>query len=384
MVANLYLAPLKQKITQPFLNAFISANSLKIFAKQILEWYATHKRELPWRDSADPYNIWLSEIILQQTRVAQGLPYYLSFVDAFPTVKDLAAAPLDQVLRLWQGLGYYSRARNLHACANQVASEYGGVFPDSAKSLQKLIGIGPYTSSAIASIAFNEKVPVVDGNVYRLLSRLFDDPTDISGSSAYKHFYTKALELIPADQPGEFNQAMMEFGATHCTPKSPDCRSCIFKMQCASYINGTVSKRPVKLKKVKVTDRFLNYFLFEFEDRVLVNQRSGKDIWQGLHDFYCIEGDLPQEELLSRLAEAIGDDAVRTCVIESQSANIKYVLTHQRLNAKFFRLSLTDKRVYEGLAQKHLLLDLPKVELKNLAKPILIENYLKSGALSLF
>ncbi len=356
---------------------------MKIFAKQILEWYARHKRELPWRDSADPYRIWLSEIILQQTRVAQGLPYYLSFVDTFPTVNDLAAAPLDQVLRLWQGLGYYSRARNLHACAKQVVSEYGGVFPNSAKALQELTGIGPYTSSAIASIAFDEQVPAVDGNVYRLLSRLFDDPTDISGSGAYKHFYNKALGLIPKDQPGEFNQAMMEFGATHCKPKNPDCQSCIFVAQCASYINGSVSLRPVKLKKVKVTNRFLNYFMFEFRDRILVNQRAGKDIWQGLHDFYCIEGDLPEEELLSRLAEAIGDDVVRACVIESQSATIKHVLTHQRLNARFFRLSLTDREVYEELAQNHLLLDVPKAKLKNLAKPILIENYLKSGALSL-
>lgn len=357
---------------------------MKIFAKQILRWYESHKRELPWRDSADPYRIWLSEIILQQTRVAQGLPYYHSFVDAFPTVNDLAIAPVDQVLRLWQGLGYYSRARNLHACANQVVSEYGGNFPTSAKLLQGLVGIGPYTSSAIASIAFNERVPVVDGNVYRLLSRLFDDPTDISSSSAYKHFFNKALELIPADQPGEFNQAMMEFGATHCTPKNPDCRSCIFNTRCEAYANDTMSERPIKLKKVKVTNRFLNYFLFEFEGRILVNQRAGKDIWQGLHDFYCIEGNLSQEEVLSRLAEDIGDDAVKACVIESQSAAIKHVLTHQRLTAKFFRLSLTDGGTFERLAQNHQLLDLPQSELNNLAKPILIENYLKSGVLSLF
>lgn len=384
MVANLYLAPRKEKITRPFLNAFVCANSLKIFAQQILEWYATHKRDLPWRASSDPYKIWLSEIILQQTRVAQGLPYYYSFIEAFPTVHDLASAPEDQVLRLWQGLGYYSRARNLHACAQQVVSEYGGEFPDTAKALKSLKGIGPYTSSAIASMAFNEPVPVVDGNVYRLLSRLFDDPTDISSSAAYRHFYNKALELIPSRQPGNFNQAMMEFGATHCTPKNPDCQSCIFSASCKAWANGTVKDRPVKLKKVKVTNRFLNYFLFEFQDRVLINQRSGKDIWQGLYDFHCIEGDLSQEDLLSRLSEEIGTDLVKACVLESQSASIKHILTHQKLNAKFFRISLMNKDAYSGIANKLNLLDSSQEELKGLAKPILIENYLKSGALSLF
>ena len=384
MVANLYLAPRKQKITQSFLKAFICANSLKIFAQQLLEWYARHKRDLPWRGTADPYSIWLSEIILQQTRVAQGLPYYYNFISSFPTVQDLAQAPLEQVLRLWQGLGYYSRARNLHACAQQVVSEFDGKFPASAEGLKKLKGVGPYTASAIASMAFNEQVPVVDGNVYRVLSRLFDDPTDISGSRAYHHFYDIAAELIPAEHPGEFNQAMMEFGAIHCTPKNPDCPSCVLAAHCQAYANHTVANRPVKLKKVKVTNRFLNYFIFTYQDRVLVNQRTGKDIWQGLHDFYCIEGKLSQEDLLSHLNEAIGSTLMKGCILESRSTNVKHVLTHQRLSISFYTFAVPHEEVFLAVATKLKVMDTSMEKLMALGKPILIENYLKSGALSLF
>lgn len=384
MVANLYLAPRKEKISQPFLNAFICANSLKIFAQQLLEWYATHKRDLPWREDDNPYHIWLSEIILQQTRVAQGLPYYYRFVEAFPTVNDLAHAPLEQVLRLWQGLGYYSRARNLHACAQQVAFEFDGRFPDTSDELKKLKGVGPYTAAAIASISFDERVPVVDGNVYRLLSRLFDDPTDISASQAHGHFYDIAMRLMPARRSGDFNQAMMEFGATHCTPKTPDCHSCVFAGHCKAYANKTITDRPVKLKKVKVTHRSLNYFIFGFQDRVLVKQRSGKDIWQGLHDFYCIEGKLSQEDLLSQLADNLGEELMKDCLLESLSTNVKHVLTHQKLNTSFYRFSVKQEGAYLLISEKLKLMDTSIEKLKTLGKPILIENYLKNGALSLF
>ncbi len=384
MRANLYLPPRKQNRSPPFLEHLICANSLKIFAKQILRWYGAHKRDLPWRETRDPYKIWLSEIILQQTRVTQGLPYYRKFIEAFPGVDDLAAAPLDRVLRLWQGLGYYSRARNLHACAQQVVEEYDGVFPTSAKELQKLKGVGPYTASAIASMAFDEKVPVVDGNVYRVLARLNDDDTDISSSTAYRHFYNLALQIISEDEPGEFNQAMMEFGATHCTPKSPLCEGCIFQNSCLAYQNGTVAQRPVKLKKVKVTHRSFHYLIFQYNDQVLVRQRVGKDIWQGLHDFYCIEGDLDQEGLLSRLAATLGDEVMGDYILENQSTVIKHVLTHQRIAARFYRLRMASEEVLEATSAKLGLMQVEQAELDHLAKPILIENYLKNGALSLF
>ncbi|MEM8893594.1 MAG: A/G-specific adenine glycosylase [Bacteroidota bacterium] len=357
---------------------------MKIFTKQILQWYGVNKRDLPWRASKDPYKIWLSEIILQQTRVAQGLPYYRKFVEAFPTVNDLAEAPVDTVLRLWQGLGYYSRARNLHACAKQIVDEYGGNFPDSAQELLKLKGVGPYTASAIASMAFNEVVPVVDGNVYRVLSRYDDDSTDISGGTAYSHFYSRAQELISSNHPGEFNQAMMEFGATHCTPKAPLCADCIFQLDCKAYQNNTVLDRPVKLKKVKVTNRTFHYIVFEHDDQILVRQRKGKDIWQGLHDFHCIEGEYQVEELLSQLNSEVGDKSMAKYVLENQSIDIKHVLTHQRITARFYHFRAGSAEVLNETCEKLSLISVDHQGLNDLAKPILIENYLKNSALSLF
>jgi A/G-specific adenine glycosylase len=321
---------------------------------------------------------------LQQTRVAQGLPYYLKFVEAYPTVNELAEAPLDDVLRLWQGLGYYSRARNLHTCAKQVVKEYDSKFPKSANSLQQLKGIGPYTAAAISSMAFKEKVPVVDGNVYRVLSRLMDDDTDISMSKAYKHFFRIAQDLIPADDPGEFNQAMMEFGATYCTPKTPPCHDCFLKKECLAYQNNTVNKRPVKLKRVKISNRFIQYFIFQYGNRMLVRKRGEKDIWQGLHDFYSIEGIHEEEALLSRLSEALGSQLVNDCVLEGQSGLLKHILTHQRIEARFYHVCVKASDSYLRIANLLGLKDVNERQMEELAKPILIENYLKNGALSLF
>jgi A/G-specific adenine glycosylase len=198
------------------------------FSKLLTDWYLQNKRDLPWRNTSNPYLIWLSEIMLQQTRVAQGMPYFLSFTSSFPTIFDLANANEEQVLKLWQGLGYYSRARNLHQTAQCIANELGGVFPDNYKDLLQLKGVGEYTAAAIASFAYNEVVPVVDGNVFRVLSRYFDIETDIASASAKKEFSALANELIPKDNPALFNQAIMEFGALQCVPKSPNCSECIF------------------------------------------------------------------------------------------------------------------------------------------------------------
>lgn len=260
------------------------------FSKSLIQWYLQNKRDLPWRKTIAPYQIWLSEIMLQQTRVAQGTPYFLKFIGAFPTVHDMAAAPEEQVLKLWQGLGYYSRARNLHATAKQVAFEMEGEFPDSYQGLLKLKGVGDYTAAAIASIAYGEPVPVVDGNVYRVLARYFGIETDISSSGAKKQFTEVAATLLPKGRASEFNQAMMEFGALQCVPKNPDCSICIFNTECAAFLTGRVNQLPVKLKKTKVTNRFFNYLIIkDAVGNTVVNKRTAKGIWHNLYEFPLIE-----------------------------------------------------------------------------------------------
>ncbi|MCW4468156.1 A/G-specific adenine glycosylase [Flavobacterium sp. MFBS3-15] len=260
------------------------------FSKSLIQWYLQNKRDLPWRKTTDPYRIWLSEIMLQQTRVAQGTPYFVKFTEAFPTVHDMASAPEEHILKLWQGLGYYSRARNLHATARQVAFEMGGTFPNSYAGLLKLKGVGDYTAAAIASISYGEPVPVVDGNVYRVLARYFGIQTDISSSGAKKQFTEVAASLLPKDDAATFNQAMMEFGALQCVPKNPDCSVCIFNKECAAFLTGRVSMLPVKLKKTKVTDRFFNYLIVkDAAGHTIVNKRTAKGIWHNLYEFPLIE-----------------------------------------------------------------------------------------------
>ena len=237
------------------------------FHKKLLDWYKENRRPFPWRENTKPYNVWLSEIILQQTRAAQGLPYYESFISNFPTVEQLAAAKEDHVMKLWQGLGYYSRARNLHATAKTITHQYHGRFPNDFNQIKSLKGIGDYTASAIASICFGQEQAVVDGNVYRVLSRIFgmDQPIDASG--AHKIFKEKAQNLIKGAAPGDFNQAIMEFGALQCVPKNPNCQDCIFKNQCIAFQQAKVGLLPVKANKVKVKNRYLHFFVLIDESK---------------------------------------------------------------------------------------------------------------------
>src|SRR6218665_1506972 len=232
------------------------------FSNILIKWYLQNKRDLPWRKTVDPYQIWLSEIMLQQTRVAQGMPYFFAFTKEFPTVKDLADASEEKVLKLWQGLGYYSRARNLHKTAQYIAYDLNGVFPDSYKELLKLKGVGEYTAAAIASFSYNESVPVVDGNVFRVLSRYFDVETDIALTSTKKEFTALAFELMQKNNPALFNQAIMEFGALQCVPKSPDCENCVLNSGCLALLKKKVNQLPVKSKKMKAKNRFFNYVVF--------------------------------------------------------------------------------------------------------------------------
>ncbi len=278
------------------------------FSNTLIMWYLINQRDLPWRKSNNPYLIWLSEIILQQTRIAQGTSYYEKFVTEFDTIFDLAEADEKTILKLWQGLGYYSRARNLHSTAKIVASEYNGQFPRSYTELIKLKGIGDYTASAIASIAFDQPYATVDGNVYRVLSRVFGIKTPINESQGIREFKLLAEELLNPDDPGTHNQALMEFGALVCTPKKPKCDSCIFNDTCYALQEKRIDVLPVKLKKLKIRKRYFNYLVIDFKgESTLIQQRKKKDIWQNLYEFplYETHHDLQDE---SELLEIIQTD----------------------------------------------------------------------------
>jgi len=263
-------------------------SSIHPFASTIITWYAEHQRELPWRKTRDPYAIWLSEIILQQTRVAQGLPYYQRLLAEFPTVRDLAEAPEASLLRLWQGLGYYSRARNLQKAAQLIMRDFAGTFPPTYDEIILLPGVGPYTAAAIASFAFDEAKAVVDGNVFRVLSRVFAVETDIASSAARGVFTSLAQSLMPTQDPAGFNQAIMEFGALQCIP-APDCSVCPLAVFCQSNKEHRVTDFPVKSKKTKVKEIQMDYLIIEQNGQILVHERAENSIWKGLWEFYLIE-----------------------------------------------------------------------------------------------
>lgn len=312
------------------------------FSKTLLNWYLQHGRDLPWRRTHDPYLIWLSEIMLQQTRVAQGLPYYLAFAEAFPTVHDLAGASEEAVLKRWQGLGYYSRGRNLHKTARIVAFELEGKFPESHSGLLTLKGVGDYTAAAIASFAFGEKVPAVDGNVFRVLARFFDIDADIALPQTRKIFRDLALSLMPDDAPAQFNQAIMEFGALQCVPRNPDCRLCVLKDACLALKRSKVGQLPVKLKKTKVTERFFQYVVpVDERGKTLVHKREGKGIWRNLYEFPLIETTTAVEAAeLTRLIAQSGWFPETNEVQLFLTETVSHKLTHQLLRICFWRVAV--------------------------------------------
>jgi len=352
--------------------------SNKKITKRITGWYYEHKRMLPWRDTKNPYLIWLSEIILQQTRVAQGLSYYEKFVISYPNVHDLANAELSEVLRLWQGLGYYSRARNLHFAAQQVVNEHEGKFPTSYLGLKKLKGVGDYTAAAIASFAFEEEVPVVDGNVYRVLARLFAIDIDIASSKAYKHFFEVAKQLICHEKASTFNQAIMEFGALQCTPKNPQCGSCPISIYCKAYQENKTSHYPIKIKKIKIKKRYFNYAVLNKNHNILMNERKDKDIWQGLYDFPLLESKdklCTEDELITWLKENTLIDASDKLVLKKVSKVYKHILSHQHIYAIFYYIHIENPNSNRKLSDSYHSLQ----ECFRLPKPILIANYLKES-----
>lgn len=336
----------------------------QVFSHKIIHWYRENPRDLPWRNCSDPYKIWLSEIILQQTRVAQGLPYYYAFTEAYPSVRDLALARESEVLRLWQGLGYYSRARNLHFCAKYIWYELGGVFPSTFTELIKLKGVGSYTASAIASFAFGEATAVVDGNVFRVLARYFGIETDIASSRAKKEFESLANQLMPQDNPGEFNQAMMDFGARQCTPSNPACESCPIQRTCFAFTHQMISSLPVKINKVKVKERRLNYMVIRCGDEWVWKRRGAGDIWEGLFDF-------PLEEN-SEIHTLINTEP------KPYPKKYRHLLSHQKLEAEFSEIGFPEEKrplLSQWCEDKGFML-VKESEIEYLAKPKLIVNFL--------
>lgn len=339
------------------------------FSNRLRHWYLQNKRDLPWRNTHEPYQIWLSEIILQQTRIEQGLPYYYKFIEAYPSVFDLADAPADEVLKLWQGLGYYSRARNLHETARYVAYDLNGVFPDNYKELKKLKGVGDYTASAIASICYDEPVAVVDGNVYRVLSRIFGLDTPINSTAGIWEFKKLAAELLDTKDPATYNQAIMEFGALHCKPQNPACEVCIFNDKCTALKKNRVRELPVKLKKAKVKKRYFNYLVFDVQnDKTILEQRTGKGIWNGLYQFPLVEsGELISESKLVEdpgFMEIIGKRSFSVELFNEEP--VVHKLSHQHLFTRFWLVNCA------GISEETI--DLQEVE--KYPVPVLIENFL--------
>jgi A/G-specific adenine glycosylase len=344
----------------------------RYFSKIVVEWYKINLRELPWRETKDPYFIWLSEIILQQTRVNQGLPYYKKFIEAFPTVIDLANASEQKILRLWQGLGYYTRARNLHKCAKAVASEYNGEFPSTFEKLKTLPGIGDYTAAAIASIAFGEPVAVVDGNVYRVLSRIYGIDTPVNSPQGKKVFSELANKLISSNKPDLHNQAVMEFGALFCTPANPSCDTCPFKSTCVAYENSLQQVLPVKTPSKKVRKRYFYYFAIQKGKSLLMKTRSEKDIWHGLSDFYLIEKKRPHDPEKILMEDKTLKKLLGRKKVTEISGIYKHVLSHQIIFSRFIQLEVSGNLDLNGSGLKFY----SRKKIAELPKPVLISRFL--------
>lgn len=345
-----------------------------ILINELLKWYEQNKRELPWRKSNDPYKVWVSEVILQQTRVDQGLPYFMNFVEKYPTVKSLALAHIDDVLRTWQGLGYYSRARNLHKCAKLIVDHYDGIFPKNKDELIKLPGIGSYTAAAIASLAYGKQEAVVDGNVIRVISRLYGIEADVSEQKTKKEIQQIVDRLIPKKAPDLFNQAIMEFGALHCSPKNPLCPNCIFIGLCVAQRNNQQGKIPYKSNKTKKRLRFFTYLIINIHGGYLMRKRDAGDIWQGLFEFFLIETnsalDFDQLSIPQKMIQNPGQWKVN-----HESKLYKHLLSHQTLFCRFIEIEMTHDFDFNSFDWDGYTI-YSKKEIDRLPKSILTDRYL--------
>lgn len=309
------------------------------FSNIIINWYQKNKRDLPWRNTKNPYFIWLSEIILQQTRVNQGIDYYHKFINEFPTIKHLADADNQKIMKLWQGLGYYSRARNLHETSKIIINQYNGIFPNKYEDIITLKGIGDYTAAAIASFAFNKCHAVVDGNVYRVLARVFGIPTPIDTTKGKNEFKTLANELINKQNPALHNQAIMEFGAMYCKPVNPDCPNCPLIGICYAHSKQTVKTFPVKSKKIKVRKRYFNYIILHNNKNIILKKRTENDIWKNLYDFPLIETEenIEEEDFLNS-KEWKSFIKNNKYTVKQVSHTYQHILSHQKIHARFWEI----------------------------------------------
>ncbi len=378
-----------------FLNHLVDSKLLKkiAFSQKLIKWYEINKRDLPWRHTQDPYPIWLSEIILQQTRVVQGRPYYEKFIETYPQIQDMAQAPEAEILRLWQGLGYYSRARNMHGTAKYISDELDGKFPSNYQEIRKLKGIGDYTAAAISSFAFGEQQAVLDGNVFRVLARIFGISDDILSGKGKKKFAQLAADLLPEKQSSVYNQAIMEFGALQCIHRNPDCKNCIFSGNCFAQKHEKQAQFPVKIKKTKHKERHFLYVIFEHEYRLLMKPRLAGDIWQGLYDFPLHEKNAINAEIIEKIYQQtekkgltalmtgkkikLATDSTLFLEIRHLSDTYKHTLSHQKIYAKFMILAVPNLQLATHL-QSELGGDFYELEaVDRLPKPILIADFLK-------
>ena len=341
------------------------------FHKILSNWYKQNKRDLPWRENNGPYFVWISEIILQQTRVDQGTDFFLRFVRRFPDIESLATAPEIEVLKVWQGLGYYSRARNIHVAARQIMNDLEGRFPDSYENIKKLKGVGDYTAAAIASISFGLPFAAVDGNVYRVLSRIYGIETPVDSTKGKKEFSHLAMQLIDEQNPGAFNEALMEFGALQCTPRNPTCNDCPFHHLCHASIHKKITSFPVKGNKIKIRHRFLNYYYLKHEQSIFLEKREASDIWQNLYQLPLIESSkaLSPEELVNG-EQFIAWFDKSTLIIDSISDEIIHLLSHQKLHVRFIEISLSQ------LQPNHKWIKILPQEIADYPIPKLIDNFL--------
>ncbi len=343
--------------------------------QKLIDWYEINKRNLPWRDTEDPYLIWVSEIILQQTRVNQGMDYYYRFTEAYPDIFSLADANTDDILKIWQGLGYYSRARNMHFAAKQLVNTYQGKFPETYDELITIKGIGDYTASAIASIAFGQAVPVIDGNVNRVIARLFGIQQPINKPEGQKLIRSYAEKLMVRKSPGTYNQAIMEFGALQCVPHRPDCDRCILKTICVAYKNNLTDVLPVKVKSAKMQTRRLHYLVINYKDKTYIGRRSVGDIWAGLYEFPMTEteteidlDDLSRSEIWQSCFKGQNPQ------IRSVSSEVTHRLSHRILKIHFYEIFVEKPIHIPGM------IEIPWEDIGRYAVPKVIDNYLKTGS----
>lgn len=333
--------------------------------EKLLAWYKIHGRDLPFRNTNDPYKIWICEIIFQQTRIEQGLSHYNNFIERFPDVQTLANAETDEVLLYWKGLGYYSRALNLHKAALQIVNDFKGKFPKKYDDILNLSGVGKYTAAAVSSICFGAKIPAVDGNFYRVLSRVFADSFDISNSRAFQYFSELALLMMPENEAGHFNEAMMDLGSEICKPRNPQCEICPLSQDCLAFNTGTIQNFPVKSKKVKPSDLELTYYFVAFEDQFLIRQRGDDFIWKKLYEFPVSISEEFQEFIIGQ-------------------KTVAHKLTHKNLMIHIYKVELPDFSTFEKLAvdENFVITNLEDSNLKSFPKPL--ENYLKNLGTELF